>query len=191
MDADRDWRGVTAGLDEALDFWFEECQPKQWYQADTAFDQQIADRFGELHAMAKRGELFSQRTSPRLRLGEVIVLDQFSRNIYRGAAEAYASDPLALALAQEVVLRAEDVSLSHFERYFLYMPFMHAESRVIQAVSLRLFTAFGDEEGVDYARRHKDVIDRFGRFPMRNALLGRQSTSMELKYITERDGKAF
>ncbi len=172
-------------------FWFEECQPKQWYGGGPEFDAHVRDRFGPLHAEAAHSALFAQRTTARRRLAEVILLDQFSRNIHRGTARAFASDPLALGLAQDVVARGLDVQLTDTERHFLYMPYMHSESLAVHDESVRLFTALGRDDGLDYAIRHRAVIERFGRYPMRNAALGRANTPEEEAYIAERAGRAF
>ena len=118
----------------------------------------------------------------------LIVLDQFSRNLFRGSAQAFATDPHALAVAQQAVERGWDQQLSKDQRLFLYMPFQHAEDRAIQQRSIDLFTALGDAQTLDYARRHKEVIDRFGRYPHRNAALGRDSTQEEIEFMKTHPG---
>ena len=143
------------------------------------------ERFSELHARAGRSELFEWRREPRGRLAEIIVLDQFSRNIYRGDARAYANDTVALALAQEAVAAEADRTLGPEERVFLYMPFMHSESRLIHEIAERLFKECGPKSNYDFELRHKAIIDRFGRYPHRNATLGRQSTAEELAFLAE------
>jgi uncharacterized protein (DUF924 family) len=118
-----------------LQFWFHEITPAQWWKADAAFDQLVRHRFSALHAQACQAELYGWRQTPAGRLAEVIVLDQFSRNMYRGQAQAFAADPLALALAQEAVAAGDDQKLPAEQRTFLYMPYMHSESRLIHQVA--------------------------------------------------------
>jgi uncharacterized protein (DUF924 family) len=168
-----------------LQFWFQEISPEQWWKVDTAFDRLIVARFSELHGQAMRAELFEWRAEPRGRLAEIIVLDQFSRNMYRGDGRAFAADAMALALAQEAVAAQADRMLSAEERAFLYMPYMHSESRVIHQVAERLFKENGPESNYDFELRHKAIIDRFGRYPHRNALLGRPSTPEEQAFLAE------
>lgn len=170
---------------DIIHFWFEECNPKDWWRAAVTFDEEIRTRFLETHGAVVRGETEEWRESPRGRLAEVIVLDQFSRNMFRGTPAAFASDPLALALAQEAVRGGHDQSLDESERRFLYMPFMHSESRVIHVEAMRLFGALGD---IEYEQAHKDIIDRFGRYPHRNAILGRVSTPEEKAFLKTHKG---
>lgn len=172
-------------VEDVLQFWFEVTAPAQWWRADPAFDALVTERFGDLHERACRGELFGWRAQATGRLAEVIVLDQFSRNIHRGTARAFAADPMALALAQEAVARGDDRTLSPVQRSFLYLPYMHSESRLIQAQSEALYAALGMENNLDFARRHRAVIERFGRYPHRNAVLGRESTAEERAYLAE------
>jgi uncharacterized protein (DUF924 family) len=168
-----------------IQFWFDEIAPAQWWKVDTAFDRLIADRFGDIHAQAVLAELFTWRASPKGRLAEVIVLDQFSRNIYRGTRRAFEADTLALALAQEAVSTKADAELTQEERIFLYMPYMHSESKHIHVIAERLFREHAPKGNHDFELRHKAIIDRFGRFPHRNGMLGRESTSEELAFLTE------
>lgn len=166
-----------------LAFWFTELEPAQWWRTDPALDELIRSRFAALHTAASAVELFSWRTSARGRLAEVIVLDQFSRNLYRGTSRAFASDPLALALAQEAVALRADLQLEPALRAFLYMPYMHSESRLVHTEALRLFTGPGLERNLESELQHKAIIDRFGRYPHRNLTLGRLSTSEELAFL--------
>lgn len=168
-----------------IDFWFHEVTPAQWWKADPSFDELIRSRFGALHAQAIRSELFAWRDEPAGRLAEVIVLDQFSRNLHRDDARAFAADPMALALAQEAVRVKADRALPPVQRSFLYLPYMHSESRAIHAVAEQLFEANGVQENHAFELRHKAVIDRFGRYPHRNAVLGRTSTAEELAFLAE------
>jgi uncharacterized protein (DUF924 family) len=165
------------------DFWFKEISPSQHWKVEPVFDQLISERFSALHAKANRCELFTWRREPAGRLAEIIVLDQFSRNIYRGTSAAFASDPLALVLAQEAVAMGADKALTPAERIFLYMPYMHSESKAIHEVALQLFEANGIQDNIEFERRHKAIIDRFGRYPHRNAILGRSSTEEEVEFL--------
>ena len=168
-----------------LDFWFKEIKPAQWWKIDPAFDALIATRFSDIHTQATRAELFAWRVTPHGRLAEIIVLDQFSRNIHRGTRRAFEADPLALALAQEAVSAKADAALSLEEGVFLYMPYMHSESKQIHAVAEPLFKANTPESNYNFELGHKAIIDRFGRYPHRNLILGRASTSEELAFLTE------
>ena len=176
--------------DEVLAFWFDPASEANWWKRSAAFDAQIADRFGALHAAATRCELFAWRASAEGRLAEVIVLDQFSRNLHRDSPLAFAADPLALALAQTAVALGFDRALDVRRRVFLHMPYMHSESRAIHAEAMRLFAAHHSADNLEFERRHKDIIDRFGRYPHRNAVLGRESTPEEIEFL-KKPGSAF
>jgi uncharacterized protein (DUF924 family) len=168
-----------------LQFWFHEITPAQWWKVDPAFDSLVAERFGGIHAQAARAELYGWRSTPQGRLAEVIALDQFSRNIHRGTPRAFEADPLALALAQEAVSSKSDEALTQAEATFLLMPYMHSESKQIHAVAEPLFKAKTAEGNYNFELRHKAIIDRFGRYPHRNEILGRVSTPEELVFLTE------
>ena len=168
-----------------LTFWFEELEPSQWWVKDPDLDEMINQRFSDLHASANRCELFKWRETARGRLAEVIVLDQFSRNIFRDHAKSFASDPLALALAQEAIALGHDQSLTAVERSFLYLPFMHSESVEIHEVALALYKANGVESNLDFERKHKAIIDKFGRYPHRNEIFGRESTPAEIEFLKQ------
>lgn len=168
-----------------LKFWFEEVSPAQWWKVDPNFDRMIVERFADLHDSASRSELFEWRVEPKGRLAEIIVLDQFSRNMYRGKARAFASDLLALALAQEVVAAGVDQTFSSDERVFLYMPYMHSESSVVHREAERLFRLSGPKGNYEFELRHKAIIDRFGRYPHRNEIVGRTSSQEEIAFLLE------
>lgn len=168
-----------------LDFWFKEIEPKSWWKKDAGFDQLIRGRYLSTHQAATRCELYQWRETPRGRLAEIIVLDQFSRHLYRDDSRAFAHDALALALAQEAVRIGADKELETKERAFLYMPYMHSESAVIHAEAVPLFSAPGLESNLDFEFRHKAIIARFGRYPHRNAVLSRISTPEEIKFLSE------
>jgi uncharacterized protein (DUF924 family) len=170
--------------EKIIQFWFSELNAAQWWKKDAELDRKIAERFGKVHAAAARSELFQWRSTAQGRLAEVLVLDQFSRNIYRHRPQAFASDPLALALAQEAVARGLDDALEPSQRNFLYMPYMHSESAVIHKEAVRVFSKAGEQQ-YDFELRHKAIIDRFGRYPHRNAILGRQSTPEEIEFLKQ------
>jgi len=173
-----------------IDFWFETLKPGQWFRTSAKVDDTIRDRFAALHQAAARCETFHWRADPVGRLAEIIVLDQFSRNMYRGTARAFETDSLALALAQSAVALGEDLKLTTDQRAFLYMPYMHSESRLIHDDSVRLFSAPGLEKSLSSAVKHQAIIARFGRYPHRNAALGRASTPEEEAFLRE-PGSAF
>lgn len=175
---------------DVLHFWFDQSTPQQWFQKDAAFDTAIRDRFAALHASAAQGELWEWRTTASGRLAEVIVLDQFSRNLLRDQPQAFSQDGMALALAQEAVRQGLDVHLPSTQRAFLYMPYMHSESRRVQAESVRLFTALGNANNLDFAHQHQVIVERFGRFPHRNQVLGRASTPEETTFL-QQPGSSF
>lgn len=187
---------------EVLDYWFgeldggfaDDAHRRRWFTPDARVDVEIRDRFGALLTAARGGELDGWRDGPAEQaLALVIVCDQFARHIHRGTAEAYAADPLALATARAVVERGDDRRLAFDQRAFLYMPFEHSESRIDQHTCVGLFSALIEavpearrklaESYLHYARDHRDVVVRFGRFPHRNAVLGRQSTAEELAFL--------
>lgn len=168
---------------EIVKFWFNQIDPKQWWSADPEFDQLIRDRFGATLQQASQGELYTWRSEPRGRMAEIIVLDQFSRNIYRNTPQAFSQDPMALALAQEAVAAGAHLKLEPMERTFLLMPYMHSESRQIHIIAEQLFREFAPAGNYDYELKHKVIIDRFGRYPHRNAILGRVSTGEEIEFL--------
>ncbi len=170
---------------EIIEFWFSELKPNQWWQKDDEFDLMIKARFGKVHEQAKAGELFHWRENALGSLAEVIVLDQFSRNIYREQSESFAHDAMSLALAQVAISKGFDRSLSETQRVFLYMPFMHSESKRIHVEAVALFESLGIESNLDFELKHKAIIDRFGRYPHRNKILGRSSTKEELEFLKQ------
>ena len=173
-----------------IEFWFEEITPAQWWQKNDVLDALIGEKFANLHQAATRCELFAWRRRPLGRLAEIIVLDQFSRNLFRDHAGAFAHDSLALALAQQTIAAGIDQRLSAKQRGFLYMPYMHSESREIQKQSVQLFSQPGLDAHVSSAQRHRDIIERFDRFPHRNKILGRTSTAEEEAFL-QQPGSSF
>lgn len=173
--------------DDVLAFWFEQTEPARWWASDPAFDALVRRRYAALLQQAASGELYAWRATPHGRLAEVIVLDQFSRNIHRDTARAFAQDGMALALAQEAVAAGVLTTLEPVQRCFVLMPYMHSESRAIHALAEPLFAAFAPQDNHRYELRHKAVIDRFGRYPHRNAVLGRPSTAEETAFLAQSD----
>jgi uncharacterized protein (DUF924 family) len=184
----------AGALAEVLDFWFG-APPFQtrgeWFRKSETFDATVRQRFGPQVEAVLGGELpVAWGSSPQSRLAAIIMLDQFTRNIYRGTARAFAGDAQALALAREMVWRGADQALAPMQRWFAYLPFEHAEDAAMQDESLRLFQALATSEpslaaALDYAQRHREVIRRYGRFPHRNAQLQRASTADELEYLAQ------
>ena len=179
------WRRIGmdsphTNAEDILTFWFAEIEPRQHWKKDSGFDQLIRERFAAVHAAASRCELYGWRTEPAGRLAEIIVLDQFSRNMFRNQPQAFAFDSLALALAQEAVFLGVDRQLPEDQVAFLYMPYMHSESPVIHQAAVRLFA---NTPNYEYELKHKAVIDRFGRYPHRNEILNRLSTAEEVEFL--------
>ena len=175
-----------------LDFWY--GSPKHpsygdprawWFQKSDATDQEIRDKFLNLHAELMAGQHQDMLNTPEGYMAQILVLDQFSRNMFRGSPQAFASDERALALAKEAIAKGYDQKLPPFMRAFLYLPFEHSESVEDQDESIRLFKALGQPMNLDYAIQHKIIIDRFGRYPHRNQILGRKSTDEEIKFLKE------
>ncbi len=170
---------------DVIQFWFEEIEPKQRFIKDPAFDELLRNKFGETYRLAAQGQLYAWREHPLDALAEIIVLDQFSRNMFRDTPQAFATDSLALVLAQEAIRKKFDKELDNSKRAFLYMPFMHSESKEIHDVAMFLFDQPGLEDNFNFEIKHKAIIDRFGRYPHRNEILGRESTSEELEFLSQ------
>ena len=178
--------------EDVLSFWFEECKPKQWYVKDPEFDKLIQDRFGSLHMIAADGQLSAWRKSAKGALAEIIILDQFSRNLHRDNSASFASDALALDLTKQAIIKDFD---NEFEGHanmlsFLYMPFMHSECLEDHETALTLFSKPGLESCYDFEKKHRVIIERFGRYPHRNQVLGRESTAEEIEFLKE-EGSSF
>lgn len=170
---------------DIIHFWFEELTNKDWFGKSDELDNLIRERFESLAESAAKGELADWRETIEGRLAEIIVLDQFSRNLWRNTPRAFAQDPMALALAQEALKHPEYVTLSPLKRKFLLMPYMHSESTKIHAQAVELFATLEDDYTFDYELRHKEIVDRFGRYPHRNAILNRQSTPEEIEFLAQ------
>ena len=171
--------------EEVLKYWFQELAPAQWWKKDPELDAAINERFHDIYNQASLGELYQWRDNSRGRLAEIVILDQFSRNMFRGTAQAFATDAMALALSQEAIRVEADMQLSASERSFLYMPFMHSESIAIHTIGEQLFADVGIQGNINSARQHFDIIKKFGRYPHRNQLLWRDSTEEEMDYLEE------
>jgi uncharacterized protein (DUF924 family) len=174
-------------VEQVLRYWFEELQPAAWFRKDELVDAAIRERFGALYEELAQIRP-EQLATPLECVAAVIVLDQFPRNMFRGSPRAFATDALALSIARHAIATGLDEQLTQQQRLFLYMPFQHSEDREVQARSIEVFTRLGIAENVDYALRHKEIIDRFGRFPHRNAVLGRASTEAEREFLSTHRG---
>ncbi len=170
---------------EILKFWFEEIEPSQWWIRDEQLDQAIVERFSNIHTKAIRCELYEWRNTTEGRLAEIIVLDQFSRNMFRESPLSFAYDSLALALSQEAVLLGVDKELNSAQRSFIYLPFMHSESIEIHKVAMSLYQKNGIQSNLAYEVKHKEIIEKFGRYPQRNKTLGRVSTDKEIEFLKQ------
>ncbi len=178
----------TPDFQTVLDFWFEQIDPALWWRKDEDFDALITQRFAPLHALAQIGQLHHWRDAgAQGRLAEIIVLDQFSRNMYRDTPQAFASDALALVLAQEAVRAGCHLELPAHMRGFMFLPFMHSESLAMHTWALSLYSEMGEPNQLEFERKHQRIIERFGRYPHRNAILGRASTEQELAFLTQAD----
>ena len=176
--------------EDVIRFWFVEHGMDDWFGGKAEFDAALAAEFAETHPRVALGEAWQWRATPEGRLAEIIVLDQFSRQLHRGSPEAFAQDKMAVALAQEAIAAGADRAIAMDRRMFLFMPFMHAESLVIQEEGCKHFAQFG-EELMAFMTGHRDCIARFGRFPFRNKALGRVSTPEELVYMEEQKDRVF
>lgn len=169
-----------------LAFWFAPAHKEKWFARDEAFDAELRRRFGALHEAAARGELEAWKKTPRGCLALIILLDQLTRNFQRGSPRSYVNDAAALALAKEAVARGHDAALDESERAFLYMPFEHSEKLADQERGVELIAGLAADPGWHkFAVMHRDIIARFGRFPHRNAILGRESTAEELAFLKQ------
>jgi len=169
---------------QIIDFWFSDPVRENWWSKDAAFDQEIRDRFEDTYRRAVAGELAAWRETPEGRLAEIIVLDQFPRNMFRDQAAAFAHDDLARRLTREAVAAGADQQLEPGQRAFLYMPLMHSESLPDHEEAVRLFSSHPDlANNLRFELKHKAIIDRFGRYPHRNEILGRSSSPEEREFL--------
>ena len=174
-----------AWADDVLRFWFQELKPEQWFKKDAAVDAAIVGRFAGTHALVDASGVAALLESPETARAAILVLDQFSRNMFRGTARAFASDPKALTIAEEVIARDWDQSFNNSGRLFVYLPFEHAEDLTNQARSVALIFSLADDFLTKFALDHQVIIQRFGRFPHRNDTLGRRSTPEEIAFLRQ------
>jgi uncharacterized protein (DUF924 family) len=174
-------------VDEVLKFWLEELPAAARFTKDAALDAQIRERFERLHEQLSQGQIQVPDT-PRAYLAAVIVLDQFSRNMFRGSPKAFASDTKALQFASRALDAGFNCEMTKEQRQFLYLPFMHSEELPMQVRCVELFAEFEDPGLMRYATEHQDIIERFGRFPHRNSALGRESTPAEIDFMQKHPG---
>lgn len=175
--------------EDIIEFWFNELTPSQWWQKSAAFDAELKERFSDVHQQAIQCELKHWRSTALGRLAEIIVIDQFSRNIYRDTPRAFMYDPLALALAQEALVVKADDELGESQRNFMYMPFMHSESLTIHQQAQPLFENKASQHTYNFELKHMAIIQRFGRYPHRNDILQRNSTEEERKFLTQANSR--
>ena len=168
-----------------IQFWFEDIEPRQQFTKDLEFDESIRTKFGETYQLATQGLLYAWREHPLDALAEILVLDQFPRNMFRNTPKAFEADTVALVLAQEAIRKKFDKELNNSKKAFFYMPFMHSESKEIHDIALFLFDQPGLEDSFNFEIKHKAIIDRFGRYPHRNEILGRESTADELEFLSQ------
>jgi uncharacterized protein (DUF924 family) len=170
-----------------LDFWFREIDSHLWFASSNELDERIRQGFLELHGDIARSDA-REFAGARTLLAAIIVMDQFSRNMFRGTPRAFSTDPRARCLAEQLIADGLDLAMTPAERYFVYLPFEHSEDREHQALAVRLIEPLGDEGWTDYARMHQAAIIRFGRFPHRNRILGRTCTDDEVAFLAGSEG---
>ncbi|MBL6990326.1 MAG: DUF924 domain-containing protein [Bacteriovoracaceae bacterium] len=168
---------------KVIEFWFGQLDPKDWFLKSDVLDKKIRDNFSDLLEATAKGESYKWRQYPLGRLAEIIVLDQFSRNIYRETARAFSQDQMALTLAQEAVAQGVDQAITNQQKAFLYMPYMHSESLIIHEEAIKLFSRPNLSHNLEYEIKHRDIIAKFGRYPHRNKILGRESTPEEIEFL--------
>lgn len=169
-------------VSHVLDFWFSELGEELWFSSSSDLDERIRQRFLGVYAQIIESDA-GGLVGPRPLLAAIVVLDQFSRNIFRGTPRAFEADPVARRLAERVIAQGLDATMTRAERYFVYLPFEHSENHEHQARAVPLIESLGNDSWTDYVRAHQRVIHRFGRFPHRNAILGRTSTPEELQFL--------
>ena len=170
---------------DVLEYWYDTLSPEQWWCRDGVVDREITARFAGLYARLANEVPQKWLSSPLGRLAAIITLDQFPRNMFRDDPQAFATDKLALQVARNAIIAGDDQRLTREQRSFLYMPFQHSEDSDVQAESVALFKALGDANQIDFAEKHKVIVDRFGRFPHRNDVLARNSTSEETEFLKQ------
>lgn len=175
----------TLTADDIIEFWFDEIDPKQWWEKNPDFDKHIKKRFLKIHKQAAAGELFNWRYEPLSALAEIIILDQFSRNMFRDKMESFTYDNLAVCLCQSAIDKGLDKELNIHQKAFMYMPLMHSESLEIHKAAELLYSDLAEDGYYQFELKHKAIIDRFGRYPHRNKILGRKSKKTEIEFLKE------
>jgi uncharacterized protein (DUF924 family) len=175
-------------IKEIISFWFEEIAPEKHFTGDRDLDFQIKERFLTVYEDIVKGLYDDWKSTSWWWLAQILVLDQFSRNMFRGEKKAFAMDEKALELAQYMVENALDKELPYHMRVFVYMPYMHSESKEVHTQALKIFTEYGNENNLHYEKEHKKIIDRFGRYPHRNTILWRESTPEEQEFLKTHKG---
>lgn len=178
---------IPAHSDELISFWFSEPISKRWFNSTPDFDNELRERYAELYAQAAQGQLDAWQASAHGALALVILLDQIPLNIFRGLAQSFATEAQARDVADCAIGRGFDQQLGDTQKAFLYMPFMHSEDLADQERSVALYSAAGLDSNLRFARHHRELIRRFGRFPHRNAILGRVSTAEEIAYLNSKE----
>ncbi|AWB65184.1 DUF924 domain-containing protein [Saccharobesus litoralis] len=181
---------MSNNYSDVIEFWFEQIPAQAWWQKNNEFDALVTQKFANTLCLAEQELLPEWRQSAEGRLAEIIVLDQFSRNIYRGTAKAFANDNLALLLAQQMIELGLDKHFIQPKLGFVYMPFMHSESKEVHEQAVLLFSQADMQTQLDFELRHKAIIDQFGRYPHRNHILGRISTAEEVEFL-QQPGSSF
>jgi uncharacterized protein (DUF924 family) len=179
---------MNPDIKAVLDFWFGPGMQEKWFERSDDFDRQIVEQFGDLYERARLGELSDWSDSREGALALTIVLDQFPRNMFRGSSRAFESDQQARTLCRKVLAKGFDQQSTADERRFLYLPLEHSEALRDQKDSVAAFKALGDEDALDYAIQHHDIIARFGCFPHRNAVVGRENTAEETEFLKTHSG---
>ncbi len=182
---------MSEKIQAVLDFWFKELTPEDWFTKNADLDEQIKQRFFDCHQKIVALECEDWRETPEGALAYVIVLDQFSRNMFRGTPESFAYDAQAFAAAQNAVEIGFDKGIGEERRSFLYMPYMHSEDREVHETAIELFTDLGNEDNLKFEKLHKRIIDEFGRYPHRNEVLGRESTQEEIAFLKSDEKSSF
>jgi uncharacterized protein (DUF924 family) len=176
-----------AGVHELIDFWFSEGVAKLWFNSSPAFDDELRERYALAYAAACRDELDDWQANAQGALALVLLLDQIPLNIFRGQPQSFATEARARAVAAQAIARGLDAQLSRPQKAFLYLPYMHSENLADQDTSVDLFTRAGLDNNLRFALHHRDIVRRFGRFPHRNAILGRESTPEEIAWLASKD----
>jgi uncharacterized protein (DUF924 family) len=171
-----------------IDFWFSDEAKRYWFRSTRAFDKRLTDSYADIWEQAKKGVLDDWQRTAEGSLALVIVLDQFPLNMFRGTAKSFSTEALSLTVARGAIERVFDKELPTNQKSFMYMPFMHSEDLADQALGVEYFSQPGLESNIRFAKHHFGIVERFGRFPHRNKILGRESSTAEIKYLNSKQG---